>query len=123
MPPHPTFGARPVRFDDGAADQAIAALDDLAAALVSYRRVDSDLQAPLRHDWRGASRSWFDREHAGTANEIRRAIASARSGADQLRRAKALAATEQLHRNTEAERAHRVELARLEMLTPPLPPA
>ena len=123
MPPHPTFGARPVRFDDAAADQAIAALEELIVNLDSYLRVDADLQAPLRRDWRGASRSWFDGEHAGTADGIRRAIVSARSGAEQLRRAKFLAATEQLHRNIEAELVHRVEVARLEALASPPPPA
>lgn len=119
MPPHPTFGALPVRFDDAAADQAITALEDLVAALRSYLKVDSDLQAPLRRDWRGPSRSWFNGEHTATSDTIRRAIARAQTGADELRRAKHLAATEQLHRNTEAERAHRAELARLEALAAP----
>ena len=123
MPLHPTFGARPVRFDDDAADQAIAALDELIAALRTYLSVDADLQAPLRRDWQGAARCWFDGEHAATADGIRRAIACARADADQLRRAKHLAATEQLHRNTEAELVHRVEVARLEALAPPPPPA
>lgn len=120
MPPHPTFGAIPVRFDDAAADQAIAALEDLAVALRSYLQVDGDLQAPLRRDWRGPARIWFDGEHAATAEHVRRAIARALAGVDELRQAKRLAATEQLHRNAEAELAHRVELARLEALaTPP----
>lgn len=122
MPPRPAFGALPVRFDDAAADQAIAALENLAAALHSYLRVDGQLQAPLRQDWRGPARTWFDGEHAATSESVRRAMARALSGADELRRAKHLAATKQLHRNAEAEAAHRVEVARLEALATP-PPA
>lgn len=121
MPPLPTFGATPVRFDDAAADQAIAALDELAAALRSYLAVDGDLQAPLRRDWRGVTRNWFDGEHAATSEDVRLAIVKAEAGADELRRAKAMAATTQLQRNGEAERAHHVEVARLEALA--LPPA
>ncbi|MEO6988244.1 MAG: hypothetical protein ABI239_06310 [Aquihabitans sp.] len=121
MPPHPAFGALPVRFDDAAADQAIAALEDLATALRSYLQVDGQLQAPLRRDWRGPARTWFDGEHAATAQTVQQAINRAQTGAEELRRAKHLAATEQLHRNTEAEAAHRVEVARLEALATPPP--
>lgn len=119
MPPIPTFGAVPVRFDDAAADQAITALDELAASLRSYLTVDGDLQAPLRRDWQGVTRTWFDGEHAATSEDVRLAIAKAETGAEELRRAKALAANTQLQRNGEAERAHHVEVARLEALASP----
>lgn len=102
MPPRPTFGAAPVRFDHHVADQAIAALEELAASLRGLLRVDHELQHTLRQDWCGPARIWFDVEHGATVASVQRSIARAIDGAETIRRAKHLAAVEQHRRNVEA---------------------
>lgn len=102
MPPLPIAGAVPVSFDDHVADLLIEELERLARTLCGVALTSSDGAAGARHDWRGFTRNWFDREHEALVADLRSCAGDALRTAELVRQAKAEAAVRQTQLNAES---------------------
>lgn len=109
MPPPPIAGALPVAFDDDAADALAADLDAMAQQLAAMISVTDAGAGRAVRDWAGFTRTWFDREHSATLDELRRSVRAARAAAAQVRQSKTAAAMLQNQRNVAAARRRQAE--------------
>lgn len=124
MPPLPIAGAAPVSFDDHVADLLVRELEQLARSLCSLALTSSDGAGAARHDWRGFTRTWFDREHEALVSDFRSCAGDALRCAERVRQAKADAAVRQNQLNAEAlvrEADERRRAALVEAISTPSP--
>lgn len=113
MPESPITTAPPLPFDVEAARLLAASLDDLARDLAAVIRVDGERTHAAATDWRGHTRTWFDRHHGKARDELTAAAVRSAHAAEELRMAAAMAVVTQQRQAEEARRAAAAELSRM----------
>lgn len=116
MPPTPYPGARVIRFDDRVALDCSHRLDYLAERLEALARIDRDQVGACTAEWRGSSRTWFDRSNEASLAHLRQAANQARVAAADIRANVSVAARLQADLNEQARQYDLVQQARLEAL-------